>query len=177
MSQSFLQRLQVEFPDLFVWARWSYQSSGELRFGQDYISSTASVQQGDPLGPLLFSLLLSSFRRHDKIGTSVTFNFLFGILITAHSLVRESVSNFLGLMISQGIWSSTQPREMRYLWRYGDQLFCDFPLELIRSGSSCNAGIWSSWAHRYLALTNTLQNFLGRKWTKIWRHRNCFFHK
>ena len=49
-----------------AWVRWSYQSAGELRFGSHQISSTAGVQQGDPLGPMLFSLVI--LKLIDKIG-------------------------------------------------------------------------------------------------------------
>ena len=41
-----------------AWVRWSYKSAGELRFDSHRISSTAGVQQGDPLGPMLFSLVI-----------------------------------------------------------------------------------------------------------------------
>ena len=43
---------------MFAWVQWSYHCAAELRFGTHRLSSTAGVQQGDPLGPLLFSLVL-----------------------------------------------------------------------------------------------------------------------
>ena len=36
----------------------SYHWCGELRFGNDVIRSSGGVQQGDPLGPLLFSSVI-----------------------------------------------------------------------------------------------------------------------
>ena len=45
-------------PDLVPWIQWCYISAGERRFGLHYILSTAGVQQGDPLGPLLFSVVI-----------------------------------------------------------------------------------------------------------------------
>ena len=45
-------------PDLVPWVQWCGTSAGELRFGSHRILSTAGVQQGDPLGLLLFSLVI-----------------------------------------------------------------------------------------------------------------------
>lgn len=38
--------------------QWSYHSAAETRFGFHRLKSTAGVQQGDPLGPLLSSLVI-----------------------------------------------------------------------------------------------------------------------
>ncbi len=47
------------FPELARWAHWCYgQPGGEsplLWFGEWVLESKKSVQQGDPLGPVLFS--------------------------------------------------------------------------------------------------------------------------
>ena len=53
--EAFLLRLCREFPDLMAWVRWSYQSAGKLCSGTHQISSTAGVQQGDPLGHICSS--------------------------------------------------------------------------------------------------------------------------
>ena len=52
---------ETSIPELFPWVQWSYHTAKELRFGNVHILSTAGVQQGDPVGPLLFSLVVSQF--------------------------------------------------------------------------------------------------------------------
>ena len=52
---TFLSRCHSDLPELYAWVKWCYCCSGELRFGPHRILSTTGVQQGDPLGPLLFS--------------------------------------------------------------------------------------------------------------------------
>jgi hypothetical protein len=53
-----LRELHLHFPALARWAEWCYSIPTNLIFGPHTISSKAGVQQGDLLGPLLFSLAI-----------------------------------------------------------------------------------------------------------------------
>ncbi len=48
-----------ELPQLLPYAKAAYGTESHLFFGEDRIASASGVQQGDPLGPLFFSLLLA----------------------------------------------------------------------------------------------------------------------
>ena len=50
-----LQQCCANFPVLARWATWCYQQPTRLQFGDRVLESSSGVQQGDPLGPLLFA--------------------------------------------------------------------------------------------------------------------------
>ena len=56
--EAFLKECRNILPGLSKWAEWCYSEPSFLRFGSYTISSQCGVQQGDPLGPLLFALAL-----------------------------------------------------------------------------------------------------------------------
>ncbi|KAL5491741.1 hypothetical protein EMCRGX_G017093 [Ephydatia muelleri] len=49
---------RVSFPELLPWVSWCYGSQSLLWHSMVTISSQSGVQQGDPLGPMLFALVL-----------------------------------------------------------------------------------------------------------------------
>ena len=55
----FIFLTRKHFPELSPWVEWCYANHSGLTFGNDFITSAEGVQQGDPLGPLLFSLVLA----------------------------------------------------------------------------------------------------------------------
>ena len=48
------------FPELLPWASWCYGKHSALWHPLGRVSSESGVQQGDPLGPLLFALMLQT---------------------------------------------------------------------------------------------------------------------
>lgn len=56
--QCFLEQCRHVFPELSRLAEWCNTSPRSLFFGDTTIDFQSGVQQGDPLGPLLFSLAL-----------------------------------------------------------------------------------------------------------------------
>ncbi|GJR90362.1 putative reverse transcriptase domain-containing protein [Tanacetum coccineum] len=53
-----LHEVRTRCPSISLWVDFLYGHSARLYVGDDYIWSTTGVQQGGPLGPLLFALVL-----------------------------------------------------------------------------------------------------------------------
>jgi hypothetical protein len=56
--ERFLNLVTTAFPDISHWAWFCYSVPSSLWFFEEPISSEEGVQQGDPLGPMLFALAL-----------------------------------------------------------------------------------------------------------------------
>ena len=52
-----LAQVYLKLPGLYTWVEYCYSHPAHLFFGSIVLLSMAGVQQGDPLGPLLFSLV------------------------------------------------------------------------------------------------------------------------
>jgi hypothetical protein len=53
-----LREVRERFPEVARWTQWCYAKPSVLQFGDHSLWSAAGVQQGDPLGPLLFAAAL-----------------------------------------------------------------------------------------------------------------------
>jgi len=53
-----LAQVYEKLPSIYRWVEYCYSQPAHLFFGTCLLLSMAGVQQGDPLGPLLFSLVL-----------------------------------------------------------------------------------------------------------------------
>ena len=56
--QAFLDECAFVFPNLLPWVFWCYGVHPIIWHPMGHLSSESGVQQGDPLGPLLFALVL-----------------------------------------------------------------------------------------------------------------------
>jgi hypothetical protein len=52
------QEVRMRRPSISLWVEFMYVQPARLYLGDGHIWSTTGVQQGDPLGPLLFALVL-----------------------------------------------------------------------------------------------------------------------
>ena len=57
--QALLSECSTHFPELLPWASWCYSQHPILWHPLGCLRSEQGVQQGDPLGPLFFSLVLN----------------------------------------------------------------------------------------------------------------------
>ena len=71
----FLREVRHHLPGLARWAEWCYGRPSKLFFEGAVISSEVGVQQGDPVGPLLFALApaacAQSVGQHPRFGIGV----------------------------------------------------------------------------------------------------------
>jgi len=56
--EAFLKEVRSKMPGLAPWVDYCYARPSKLLLGSQILSSESGVQQGDPLGPLLFALAL-----------------------------------------------------------------------------------------------------------------------
>jgi len=138
---AFLHRAREELPELFPWMQWCYCVAGELRFGHHRILSTAGVQQGDPLGPLLFSLVLLEVL--DEVGGLDTLGLCVwylddGTVVGPRPLIRQFLDRLLAIGPKYGLFVKMGKTEL--YWPSGDQAFPEFPAAIVRVGPD-QAGI------------------------------------
>jgi len=53
-----LNVIAESFPEAYLYVSQAYGSPSYLAYGKDRILSQRGIQQGDPLGPLLFSIII-----------------------------------------------------------------------------------------------------------------------
>ena len=66
----------ASFPGLARWATWCYGKPSHLRFGSAALLSAGGVQQGDPLGPLLFAAALHGLAQELRAGLDLAIFYL-----------------------------------------------------------------------------------------------------
>ena len=94
---SFLAKVLECFPEISAWMQWCYTQPAELRFGDQRILAAAGVQQGDPLGPLLFSLVVLDFVQSVSLHRSTCLSLWYlddGTFIGPRSSLNSLLSTF-----------------------------------------------------------------------------------
>ena len=130
---SFLNQLQKELLELYSWVLWCYHTIGELRFENCRLTSSAGVQQGDPLGPLLFSLVVMELM--DELGPTpgialqlwyLDDGIFIGICPEVASLLRklQSAGTSFGLQLNAA--------KCKVFWPSGDQSFLEISSDVQR---------------------------------------------
>ena len=94
----FLHEVQEHFPSIFAWVRYCYDGEApHLWHGDFKMRSTRGVQQGDPLGPLLFCIALHLIAKKieelskDNPGEMLTQTWYMddGVIIAKHSFLLK----------------------------------------------------------------------------------------
>ena len=156
-----LHQVEEHFPELFGWTQWSYGSANRLFFGPHQLLSTTGVQQGDPLGPLLFSLvlcrLLDDIRDSSPMDSATQFWYLDdGTIVGPRSDAAKLYHAITCLGPKYGL--SLNPHKCELYWPSGDQDFPEFSNDIQRLSTGVSllgSPLWGS-ATFYAASVNTL---------------------
>ena len=130
---TFLHRVKQHFPDVFGWVQWCYHTSAELRFGCHRLLSSTGVQQGDPLGPLLFSLVVLELM--DSIDPPQELLLQLWYLDDGSFVgPRTAISDLLTQISKNGpkFGLHLNMKKCEVFWPSGDQFFSEFPEEVCR---------------------------------------------
>ena len=107
--QALLDECAIHFPELLPWASWCYGTHPLLWHPLGHLSSQSGVQQGDPLGPLFFSLVLRKITMAiaaDDDCLALLFNAWFlddGVLASRTSAILHALSLIDTLRQSLGL--------------------------------------------------------------------------
>ena len=181
---SFLSRFKSVFPELFAWVEWCYCCSGELHFGPHCIPSTTGVQQGGPLGPLLFALVLLEYLSTHPSPNGLLYQLWYlddGGLVGS----RSALATFLDDLQCHGRGFGLCPNfgKCEVFWPSGQQDFLEFPSSVQRAVLSHSSGavflgspVWgptsffTSFVNSVVEKVSALQGRLQASWIPRWNY-------
>ncbi len=145
---TFLHSIREHLPELFGWSQYCYTTSSELRFGTHQILSSAGVQQGDPLGPLLFALTLRELLNAYTPPKELKLQLWYlddGTIVGPRASVRELYNHIIAKGHLYGLMLN--PSKCEVFWPSGDPTFPNFPPEIFRPGDGITllgSPLWGS---------------------------------
>ena len=132
-------QLENHFPGIYPWVRWCYQYPSNLQLGPLAFRCSKGVQQGDPLGPLLFSLVLLDFMNSIDVPSDIFFQ-LWYLDDGTFAGTRPAMAELLKLFCKHGpsFGLTLNLKKCEVFWPSGDSTFPDFPPEVCRPLQSSN---------------------------------------
>jgi len=147
---AFFDRIVDDFPEISAWVKWCYCQPAELRFGSRRILASSGVQQGDPLGPLLFSLVLLQFIDFVKLHDIVKLHLWYlddGTFIGSKNSLLQLLESFSLHGPQFGLHLNLSKCEV--FWPSGDS-FPEFPTNIKRVSDGLEllgSPIWGTTAY------------------------------
>ena len=128
--QVFLEEVARELPGLARWVYWCYARPSHLWAGEKTLESSAGVRQGDPLGPLLFSLVLRRVSQrlqatHPDLDLHVWY-LDDGTVVGSRQAVA-AVFEYLGSPEVQALGLTLKPGKCEVWWPSGTHGFPELP--------------------------------------------------
>ena len=129
---AFISLTREHFPELSRWVEWCYVETSSLTYGHRFVPSAEGVQQGDPLGPLLFSLVMLEVTKQIQSYTELLLNLWYlddGVFIGKAEEVRKALDILDHLGPGQGLHLNSKKCEIITLPSSAHQtsLFPDIP--------------------------------------------------
>jgi len=104
---AFFKRVIEDFPEISAWVKWCYSQPAEHWFRSSQIVASSGVQQGDPLGHLLFSLVWLQFIDFVKLHDLVLLHLWYlddGSFIGSKSSLLKLLDSFLVYMVPNSVF-------------------------------------------------------------------------